>query len=115
MGDLPQEFLIENSSLNVGFLENKTGEITAGACLLFIVEIVNKVPKIGTGALFIVNNNILGLILKTDSIYLFDSHSKDDNGNLSSSGTVVLSKLVTLCSLGNCIRSVYYSAYQMTL
>ena len=30
MEDLPQEFLIENSSINVELLENKTGELTAG-------------------------------------------------------------------------------------
>ena len=29
--DLPQEFLTENSLINVQFLENKTGKITAGA------------------------------------------------------------------------------------
>ena len=30
MEHLPQEFLIENSSVNAEFLENNTGEITAG-------------------------------------------------------------------------------------
>ena len=41
--DLPQEFLTENSLINVQFLENKTGKITAGAYLLSIAEIVNSV------------------------------------------------------------------------
>ena len=40
--DLPQEFQLENYSMNVEFLENKTGEITAGAYLLSITEIVNS-------------------------------------------------------------------------
>ena len=62
MEDLPQEFLIENSSVNVEFLVNKTGEITAGAYLLSIKETVNSVQQIRTGALLIVNNYILGLI-----------------------------------------------------
>ena len=44
------------------FLENKTGEITAGVYLLSIAEIVNSVQDIETGALLIVNNYILGLI-----------------------------------------------------
>ena len=30
MEDLPQELLIESSSINVEFLENKTGQITVG-------------------------------------------------------------------------------------
>ena len=33
MEDLPQKFLLENSSINVEFLENKTKKITAGAYL----------------------------------------------------------------------------------
>ena len=36
------------------------------------------------GVLLIVNNYILGLIWGNDSIYLFDSHSKDENDNVSS-------------------------------
>ena len=40
--ELSQEFLIENSSLNVEFLENKTWEITAGIDLLSIAEIVHN-------------------------------------------------------------------------
>ena len=98
--DLPQEFLIENSLINVQFLKNKTGEITDGAYLLPISEIVNSVQHIGTGALLVVNNYILGLIWGNDSIY---SHSKDENDNLSSSGTAVLLKFDLLYSLENYI------------
>ena len=43
-------------------LENKTGEITAGAYLLSIAEIVKGVQEIGAGVLLIINNYILGLI-----------------------------------------------------
>ena len=43
------------------------------------------------GALLIVKNYNLGLIWENNSIYLFDSQSKDENGNLSHScPTVVL-------------------------
>ena len=89
------------------FLENKTGETTAGAYLLSVAEIVNSVQHIGTSALLIVNNYILGLIWGNDSIYLFNSHSKDENRNLSSFGTAVLLKFDTLYSLENSIQSVY--------
>ena len=58
--------------------------------MLFLTEIVNSIQQIGTCALLIVNNYILDLIWLTDSIYLFDSNSKDENDNLSSSGTIVL-------------------------
>ena len=37
--DLPQEFLREIFSVNVQFLENKTGEITAGAYLFLLQKL----------------------------------------------------------------------------
>ena len=106
---LPQEFMTENCLINAELLENKTGEITAGAYLLSITEIVNSAQQIETGALLILNNYILGLIWGTGSIYLFDSHSKDEYGNFSSTGTAVLLKFDSLNSLENYIRSVYYN------
>ena len=86
---------MKNSSLNVEFLENKTEEITAGQYLISKSEIANGVQQIGTGALVIFNNYILGLIWENYSMYLFHSQSKDENGNLSSSGTAVLLKFDT--------------------
>ena len=59
--------LMKSSSINVEFLENKAGEIAAGAYLLFIAEIVYSVQQIGTGALLIGDNFILGLIWGNDS------------------------------------------------
>ena len=53
MENLPQEFLLEGFAVNVQFLETKTGEITTGAYLLSIIEIVNSVQKTETGALLI--------------------------------------------------------------
>ena len=50
MEDLLRDFLIINFSVNVEFLGNKIGEITAGAYLLSTAEIVNSVLQIGTGA-----------------------------------------------------------------
>ena len=82
MQDLPQDFLTENSSVNVEFLENKKGEITAGTYLLSIAETVNGVQQIGTSALLAVKIYIFGLIWGIDSLYLFNSHSKEKNDNL---------------------------------
>ena len=75
--------------------------------MLSVAEIKKSALHIGAGALLIVNNYILGLIWVNDStIYLFDSHSKDGNDNLSSSDTAVLLKFDILQSLENCIKSV---------
>ena len=109
MEDLPQEFWIKNCFINVEFLENKTGEIAVGACLQSIAEIKNSVLQIGASALLIVNNHILCLIWGNDStVYLFDAHSKDENGNLSSSSTAILLNFDTLHSLENYVKSVYF-------
>ena len=55
-----------------------------------IAKIKNSVLEIGAGALLIVNKYILGLHWSSDyGIYLFDSHSKDEKDNLSSSITDV--------------------------
>ena len=66
MEDLLQEFLIENCSTNVEFLENKTGEITAGLYLLSIAEIKDSFGRIEALAAVIINNDILGLIWGND-------------------------------------------------
>ena len=70
MENLPQEFLMENSSINEQFLELKTGEITARANLITISEILSGIQHIGASALLIVNNFILDLMWGNDSIYL---------------------------------------------
>ena len=44
------------------FLDNKTGEITAGEYLVSITEIKNSVQSSGTVALLIVSKYSLGLI-----------------------------------------------------
>ena len=58
MEDLPQDFFIENSGINVEFLNNITGEIIDGAYCVSITEIVSDCQQVGTGTLFIIDNYI---------------------------------------------------------
>ena len=60
MKNLPQEFSIENYSINVEFLENNIGKITAGTYVLSIIEIRNSVRQTGACTLLFVNNYVLG-------------------------------------------------------
>ena len=115
MEDLPQEFFIKNSSINIEVLNIRTGEITAGAYLVSITEIVSDCQQIGTGARLIINNYILGVLWENQYFFLFDSHSKDEIGRMSAAGTVVSLKFDSLRSLENYIKSVYYSNYPTTL
>lgn len=71
----------------------------AGAYLIFTAEMVNSIQKCWTGVLHIVD--------AFDSIYLFDSHNKDGNDNLQSTGTVVILKFDKLHSLENYKQSAY--------
>ena len=102
--------MIEISSIKVEFQENKAGEITTREYLLSIVEIVNSFHEVGTDALLLVKNYVLGLIWGIDYIYLFALQSKDENSNLSSSGRAVLLQFDTLYALGNSIQAVYYNS-----
>ena len=90
MEDLRQEFFIENSSINVEFLNNRTGEITAGEYLVSITEIVSDCQQIGAGAQLIINNYILGLLWGNQYFFLFYSHSKDEIRRMSATGTAAL-------------------------
>ena len=52
MEDLPQEFLID--SVNIEFLNIRTGEVTSEAYLASITETVKDSQQVGTGALLII-------------------------------------------------------------
>ena len=71
--------------------------------------------QIKTGALLLVNDYILRLICKIDSIYPFDLYSIDENGNVSNSGAAALLKFDILRSLENYKKLVYYNTYPLTL
>ena len=66
MKDFAQEFLWENCSINVKFLDNKTGNITAATYFLSITEIKSSIQQFGSGPLCIVRNYVLGLIWEND-------------------------------------------------
>ena len=71
MEDLTQEFFIEKCSINVGFLNIRTGAITADTYLVSITEIVSDCQQIGTGALLIINNYTLCLLW---SVFFYLAH-----------------------------------------
>ena len=62
MEDLLQEFFLENLAINIEFLDNRTGEITAGKCLVSITEIVSDCQLTDTEALLILKKHILRLL-----------------------------------------------------
>ena len=61
------------------------------------------------GALLIISSYVLGIIWGRNCFYLFDSHSKDGEGNISQNGTAVLLKFDTFSNLEECIKQIYYN------
>ena len=63
--------LIENHFKNADFFENKTGEIAPGAYFLSVADIINSCQQVGSGALLIGKNCVLGLLWgKSASMHL---------------------------------------------
>ena len=104
MEDLTQEIFIENSSINVEFINIRTGGITAGAYLVTISEIVSDCQQTSTGGLLIINNYILGLLWGNQCFFLLDSHSKDEIGRMSATGTAVLLKFRKLHKISTLLK-----------
>ena len=61
-GNLPREFVIENSAINIEFLNSRTGEVTAGVYRVSVTDTVSDCQQIGFRALLIINEYILGLL-----------------------------------------------------
>ena len=94
--DLPWTVNIYGYSVDIFLLDNKTGEITLNAYLVSLKKIIGSCLNIGSGALLIISCYIFGLIWGKECVYLFDSHSKDYEGNISQNGSVILMKFETL-------------------
>lgn len=78
MEGLPQEIFIENFAVNAEFIYNRTREITVGACLMSITEIVSDCQEIDTRALLIINNYILGFLWGNQCFLVFGTHTKEE-------------------------------------
>ena len=70
MEDLPQELLVEKVSINLEFLKNKAGEITARAYLISISEIVNGFRKLGN-VLYLLSAIIYYVLFREMILYVY--------------------------------------------
>ena len=52
-----------------------------------ITETVSDCQQIGTGALLVINNYILGLLWVNHCFFSIDSNSKDEIGRMAATGT----------------------------
>ena len=97
--DLPRTVNIYSYPLDIFLLDSKTGEITLNAYLVSLKEIVESCLNIGSGALLIVSGYILEPIWGKECVYLFDSHTKDYEVNVSQNESAILMKLWMTCRI----------------
>ena len=93
----------------IRLLENKAGKITLNASLVSLKKIIGSCLNIGSDELLIRCGYIFGHIWGKDYVYLFDSHSKDYEGNISQNGSAILMKFKTLDDLKDYIKLIYQS------
>ena len=106
--DLPQNCKIEDVSLNLDYLESKTGEIVFNAYLISISEIVSSCTSKGNGALLFISGYTLAILWGRDCFFIFDSHSRDSSGRKVVNGTAVLLKFLSLHHLDDYIKRTYF-------
>ena len=107
--DLPARVSIYDSAVNIVFLENKTGEITLNVYFISMAGILSTFSNHGKGALLTISGYVLGITCGRNYFYLFDSHSKDGEGNSSQNGAAVLLKFDTFSNLEDYINQIYYN------
>ena len=73
-------------------------------------EIIESCLNIASGALLIISGYIFGLIWGKECVYLFDSHSKDYEGNISQNESAILMKFETMDDLRDYIKLIYYNS-----
>ena len=111
--DLPHHlFLWTQHILQVQYLENMTGEICLNAYITSISQIISNCQCLGNGALLIINNYTLSILWGRQCFFIFDSHSRDEEGKHAPNGTAVLLKFHSLAKLEEYIKNTYYGQNQ---
>ena len=105
--ELPKNVTIEGCSLNVILLENETGVMNTTDELNFLKISFQTKTNTGTGAIFFINGYTFALIWHKLGIFLCDSHSRNEEGFITSDGASVLLKFKTLDDVQNYIQEVY--------
>ena len=103
--ELPRNITIEGCSLKVILLENETGVMNVTDQFLKIS--FQTKTNTGTGAIFFVNGYTFALIWHKLGIFLCDSHSRNEEGFITSDAASVLLKFKTLDDVQNYIEEVY--------
>ena len=107
LNELPRNLTIENCSVTVEFLDNQFGLLGYGN--LFDGH---TSCDTGNGLIFTTCGFCFSLIWSKNCIFLFDSHSRDQNGHFVDDSFSVLLSFQTLSHVERFIRNVYSKQLQ---
>ena len=105
---LPETVSFENFRIPVCKTHLQDGLITKNESenFLQVSEYFNSNPS-RSGLIFIIDGFTFAIIYSDRGVYVFDSHSRDENGFASPTGASVLLKFRTLADIEEYIRHVY--------
>ena len=107
--DLPHEIHFPQGLVGIEFLENKTGEISYNRSDATLVSLFYSVSIIGNGFLIFINGFTIAVIYGRglNSYFLFDSHSRNQQGLPVPEGKSILIKFSRVQDIENYLRETY--------
>ena len=97
----------------VTYLEDLTGEIRSGTFVTPIRNMLSGCRQSYSGVLLFINGMTMAIFFASSSnkCYLFDSHSRDQFGQVCSAGSSVLITFASVLGFQNYILDLYYDSF----
>ena len=100
----PKNVIVEGQLFSLNFVNFHGEFISTDIAINFVQEeLLLQYP----GALFVIDGYTIGIIYHNNYYYVFDSHSRDDNGKRIEGGTSVLLQFENLKMIRNYIQNIY--------
>ena len=109
--DLPDNIDTGRGVINIEMLGNETGFLTVHNRLNFLQSLLKK-HTTGDGILFMTLGYTFSILWNKRNYFLFDPHSRDDEGVIAQNGSSVLLKFSSLPQLQNYIFEIYFPIQQ---
>ena len=104
--DLPSTLWVEEAFFNIKYIQLVTAEIKMSQ-LDFLRPSFSQFSDKSNGILFFINQGTIAILWDAKSFFLFDSHSRDEQGKVTENGTGVLLKFSALRQLQNYLTEIY--------
>ena len=105
--DLPDFICYENNAMFIERIKTEEGLFQHNVASSILSTSYDRSDQRGNGLIFVISGFMFSLIWDNSSVYLFDSHSRDKNGQISAFGTSVLLKFKSLNDVETYIKETY--------